>query len=90
MADGETIDTRDRELEELRRENAHLKTRVSDLERQVKEILGKLDEALRANKRQDAPSPRANPIWIRNRMAANRGRTTELKPTGLFLFMSMR
>lgn len=61
MADGEKADPRDRELEELRRENGQLKTRVAELERQVKEILGKLDEALRAKRRQAAPFSKGDP-----------------------------
>ena len=61
MADGETVDPRDRELEELRRENAQLKSRISELERHLKEVLGKLDEALRAKKRQAAPFSKGEP-----------------------------
>jgi hypothetical protein len=49
MAEGERIHLQ--ELEALRREAAKvpkLEARIGELERQLKEILGKLDEALRA------------------------------------------
>lgn len=65
MEDTEQVDPRDREIEALRRENAELKARVGQLERELADLKRKLDEALRAQKRQAAPfskgPPKENP-----------------------------
>jgi transposase len=71
MATGETTDPRDRELEALRRENADLrdqlteipklKSRISDLERELAKAVRKLEEAVRAQKRQAAPFSKGPP-----------------------------
>src|SRR5579864_9458310 len=62
MADGETQDAREHELDESRRENAKLKERIADLERKLEEALKKLDEALRAKRRQAAPFSKGDPV----------------------------
>lgn len=61
MSDGEKKDPRDKELEELRGENATLKGRIAELERKLEEVLKKLDAATRAQKRQAAPFSKGDP-----------------------------
>jgi len=54
-------DPRDRKIAELKAENQKLRARVAELERRLAEVLGKLDEALRARKRQAAPFSKGSP-----------------------------
>lgn len=65
MGDTDPRDPRDEEIARLRTENEQLKARVSELERMVERLTQKVDEALRASKRQAAPfskgDPKANP-----------------------------
>lgn len=68
---GKSTDPRDREFDELRRENERLrgevaeipklKGRIADLERLLAEALKKLEEAQRARKRQAAPFSKGEP-----------------------------
>jgi len=57
----ESGDPRDREIEALRRENDELRARVGQLERMVAELSRRLEESLRASKRQAAPFSKGPP-----------------------------
>jgi len=66
--DSKGLDPRDRKIAELeaenqrlRAQNQRLQARVTDLERRLAQVLGKLDEALRAQKRQAAPFSKGPP-----------------------------
>lgn len=59
--DASAPDPRDRKIAELEAENQKLRARVAELERRLAEVLGKLDEALRARKRQAAPFSKGPP-----------------------------
>ena len=62
---GEPIDPRDAEIAALRRENAELRAQNEQLKARIAELEKKLEEALRAQKRQTAPfskgAPKENP-----------------------------
>jgi len=59
--DAKGPDPRDREIAELKAENQRLHARVAELERRLAEALAKLEEALRARKRQAAPFSKGPP-----------------------------
>jgi transposase len=79
MPDGETQAARDRELDEARRENSKLKGRIADLERKLEEALKKLDEALRAKRRQAAPFSKGDPVADPKRRGRKPGPSYGLK-----------